>query len=115
MKYLPLALVLALVTGVNILFSTGLYRPADAAPSPESEHAGPHGARPDRPAPPDRTPGAMTNTLLAAGTSEPVTPDAGDLLLARIAADCGDFAYHKAKRADNNATFLKQAAAHYRA
>lgn len=118
MKYAILGVVLAIVTGVNLVFSGALYGPAEAARSPEAATAGVKAARITQPVPADRDRGKLEgdaiNTLLAAGTSG-ATSDGSGLLLARTAANCGDFLRDKAKRQAGNKLLLRQAAAHYRA
>jgi hypothetical protein len=105
------------LTGVNLVFRN-LYGSVDAARGPDREASRAHGL--DQPAAIDQherreTLEDIAPALARCAASLGKDAEPGDLLLARIAAECGNHLFEKAVRSPENTRLANQAALHYRA
>lgn len=121
MKQLSIIVVFLAATGIGVAFRNGMSGTSEAARAPISQGrvekaAGVTGvAVTDRPASKTQGPtegAALSGVTSASGAARNANDD---LAIARIAADCGNRLFEKARRASNDATVLQQAAQHYRA
>jgi hypothetical protein len=115
MKYLTLLATLLAATALGLAFRNGMYGPATASAGnnqPSDFALGLSPARPVEPAERPRDVAAKAPADLL-GCAVEQRPGSSDLLLARIANECGSFLLQKASPADPR--LLKQAAAHFRA
>jgi hypothetical protein len=119
MKHMTLIVVLIGVTAVNLAFRHGLSNPVAASRSPDRADKRDRLSGIDGPArTADKQQGSMDGAALnvsrcAADLSKDAAP--GDVVLARIAAECGNHLFEKARHSPDNPHLLPQAAQHYRA
>src|SRR4051794_28516851 len=116
MKQLSLVVVLIAATGISVAFRNGLSGTSEAARQPIAATHIDHAAGVDPRAVTEQLAGARQEApnLLryVAGINE---AKVNDILLARIAAECGNHLLEQARRHPSNPQLLKQAAQHYRA
>jgi hypothetical protein len=106
-KRLAFLAILVAVTGMGVAFRN-LSGSADASRPDVRRAAGPAEDRP-----PAREEDGPALSHCAAGLGGDA--DAGDLLLARLAAECGNHLFGRAVRSPGNPHLIQQAAQHYRA
>jgi hypothetical protein len=121
-KHLTVLLVLIAVTGVNLVFRSSLFNPAAASRSQHRTSKPDRVSAIDQPAAPAPAAAKQEDpTAVTPGVSHCAidlnreTAREGDAALARIAAECGNHLFEKARLAPDNPHLLNQAAQHYRA
>ena len=115
MRPLSYAIVLVAATGVGVAFRHGLSGTSEASRSLRTAGRLDGPAAVDRPAGKREGPGEGAPLATASPASGAAPGAGGDLVFARIAAECGHHLLEKSRREPDNPRLLRQAAGHLRA